>query len=87
MEEAGRLGTALVAQRQELEERLQEVVDQQAEGELSEELKEKLVEIERDYNEVARETARAFLPKARVPSNEAGEGSLAPEGKGGRVSI
>ncbi|KAK8067812.1 PH domain-containing protein [Apiospora saccharicola] len=87
MEEAGRLGTALVAQRQELEERLQEVVDQQAEGELSEELKEKLVEIERDYNEVARETARAFLPKARVPSNEAGEGSLAPEGKGGRRSV
>ncbi|KAK8070782.1 PH domain-containing protein [Apiospora hydei] len=88
MEEAGRLGTALVAQRRELEERLQEVVDQQAEGELSEELKEKLVEIEREYNEVARESARAFLPKARVPSNEGGaEGSLVPEGRGGRRSV
>ncbi|KAK7946442.1 PH domain-containing protein [Apiospora aurea] len=88
MEEAGRLGTALVAQRRELEERLQEVVDQQAEGELSEELKEKLVEIEREYNEVARESARAFLPKARVPSNEGGaEGSLAPEGRSGRRSV
>ncbi|KAK8023935.1 PH domain-containing protein [Apiospora rasikravindrae] len=89
MEEAGRLGTALVAQRKELEERLQEVVDQQAEGELSEELKEKLVEIEREYNEVARESARAFLPKQRVPSNEGGaEGSpFVPEGRGGRRSV
>ncbi|KAK6856432.1 PH domain-containing protein [Apiospora arundinis] len=88
MEEAGRLGTALVAQRKELEERLEEVVSQQAEGELSEELKEKLVEIERDYNEVARESARAFLPKPRVPSNEAAGGSpFVPEGKGGRRSV
>ena len=87
MEEAGRLGTALVAQRKELEERLEEVVNQQAEGELSEELREKLVEIEREYNEVAKESARAFLPKPRVPSNEAAGGSpFVPEGKGGRVS-
>ncbi|KAK8073941.1 hypothetical protein PG994_004840 [Apiospora phragmitis] len=88
MEEAGRLGTALVAQRKELEDRLQEVVDQQAAGGLSDELKEKLVEIERDYNEVARESARAFLPKSRVPSNEAAEGSpFVPEGRGGRRSV
>ncbi|KAK8098852.1 uncharacterized protein PG998_012093 [Apiospora kogelbergensis] len=88
MEEAGRLGTALVAQRKELEERLEEVVNQQAEGELSEELREKLVEIEREYNEVAKESARAFLPKPRVPSNEAAGGSpFVPEGKGGRRSV
>jgi len=87
MEEAGKLGTALVQQRRELEERLQEVDQLQAESELTSELKQKLVEIEKEYNEVARESARAFLPKQRIPSNETAAGSpYAPEGKGGRVS-
>lgn len=87
MEEAGKLGTALVQQRKELAQRLEEVVQLQAEGELSEDLKHKLIEIEKDYNDVARESARAFLPKPRLPSNEAAAGSpFVPEGKGGRVS-
>jgi hypothetical protein len=87
MEEAGKLGTALVQQRKELTERLKEVEKLQAEGELTPELRHKLVEIEKEYNDVARETARAFLPKQRVPSNEAAAGSpYVPEGKGGRVS-
>lgn len=87
MEEAGKLGTALVHQRNELTERLREVEKLQAEGELSDDLRQKLVDIEKDYNEVARESARAFLPKSRVPSNEAVAGSpFVPEGKGGRVS-
>ncbi|KAI1872192.1 uncharacterized protein JN550_003911 [Neoarthrinium moseri] len=88
MEEAGKLGTALVQQRKELTQRLQEVESLQAESELSSDLKEKLVEIEKDYNDVARESARAFLPKPRVPSNEAAAGSpFVPEGKGGRRSV
>ncbi|KAI3318828.1 hypothetical protein HD806DRAFT_303906 [Xylariaceae sp. AK1471] len=88
MEEAGKLGTALVQQRNELTERLKEVEKLQAEGELSDDLRQKLVEIEKDYNEVARESARAFLPKSRVPSNEAGVGSpFVPEGKGGKRSV
>ncbi|RYC65539.1 hypothetical protein CHU98_g637 [Xylaria longipes] len=88
MEEAGKLGTALVQQRNELTERLKEVEKLQAEGELSDDLRQKLVEIERDYNEVARESARAFLPKSRVPSNEAAAGSpFVPEGKGGKRSV
>lgn len=87
MEEAGKLGTALVQQRKELTQRLEEVEKLQAEEEVSQELKEKLAEIEKDYNDVARESARAFLPKPRVPSNEAAAGSpFVPEGKGGRVS-
>lgn len=87
MEEAGKLGTALVQQRKELTERLMEVEKQETEGELSDDLRQKLVEIEKDYNDVARESARAFLPKQRVPSNEAAAGSpFVPEGKGGRVS-
>ncbi|KAL7621708.1 hypothetical protein AAE478_009035 [Parahypoxylon ruwenzoriense] len=88
MEEAGKLGTALVQQRKELGERLKEVEKLQAEGELSDELRQKLIEIEKDYNEVAKESARAFLPKQRVPSNEAAAGSpFVPEGKGGRRSV
>ena len=86
MEEAGKLGTALVQQRKELTDRLREVEQLQAEGEPGQELRQRLAEIEKDYNDVARETARAFLPKQRIPSNEAAQGSpFAPEGKGGRV--
>lgn len=70
MEEAGKLGTALVQQRQELTERLKEVELLEAEEELSPDLKSKLVSLEKDFNEVARETARAFLPKHRIPSSE-----------------
>lgn len=70
MAEAGKLGTALVQQRQELADRLKEVEQLEAEDELSPDLKQKLTVIEKDFNEVARESARAFLPKSRVPSNE-----------------
>jgi len=87
MAEAGKLGTALVQQQKELTERLKEVEQLQAESELSPELQQRLAEIEKDYNDVARETARAFLPKQRIPSNElamAAQGSpFPPEGKGG----
>lgn len=86
MEEAGKLGTSLVQQRKELTDRLKEVEQLQADGELTPDLRQRLSEIEKDYNEVARESARAFLPKQRVPSNEAAAGSpFAPEGKGGKV--
>lgn len=74
MEEAGKLGTALVQQRKELSERLKEVEQLEAEDELSPELKQKLMSLEKDFNEVARESARAFLPKQRVPSHEATTG-------------
>lgn len=88
VEEAGKLGTALLQQRKELEQRLEEVEKLQTEGELSQDLKQRLVEIEKDYNDVARESARTLLPKPRVPSNEAAAGSpFVPEGKGGRVSV
>lgn len=78
MAEAGRLGTALVQQQKELTEKLQEVETLQAESELSPELKKKLAELEKEYDDVARETARAFLPKQRVPSNES---TGSPDGK------
>ncbi|KAF4468646.1 Anucleate primary sterigmata A [Fusarium albosuccineum] len=88
LEEAGKLGTALVSQRKALTEQLQEVEKLQTEGDLNPELRQKLVEIEKEYNNLARESARAFLPKQRVPSNEANPSSpFAPESRGGRRSV
>lgn len=72
IQEASKLGTTLVEQRKELAERLKDVEKQQSEGDITPELRQKLVEIEREYNEVGRESARAFLPKSRVSSNEMG---------------
>ena len=68
--EAGRLGNHLVQQRQDLADRLKEVEQHQNDADITPELRQKLIEIEREYNEVGRETARALLPKSRVSSNE-----------------
>ncbi|KFA66107.1 hypothetical protein S40285_04303 [Stachybotrys chlorohalonatus IBT 40285] len=87
LDEAGKLGTALVAQRKAIAEQLQEVDKIEAEGEVNPDLRQKLVDIEKDYNDLARESARVFLPKQRVPSNETNSGSpYPPEGRGGRRS-
>lgn len=92
MEEAGKLGTTLLQQKKEISERLKEVEKLRAEeAELTPELNRKLAELESEYNQVARESARAFIPKSRVPSNEDPAGAavgspFAPQGKGGRVS-
>lgn len=87
MEEAGKLGTALVQQQKRLTEKLREVEQLQSEAELNPELRQRLIEIEKDYNEVARESARALLPKQRVPSNEAQGSPFSPEGRIGRVGL
>jgi hypothetical protein len=88
LDEAGKLGTALVAQRKALAEQLQEIEKLEAEGELKPELRKKLVDIEKEYNFLAQESARVFLPKQRVPSNEMNPGSpFVPEGRSGRRSV
>ena len=81
IQEASKLGTTLVQQRKDLAERLKEVEKQQIEGDITPELRQKLVEIEKEYNEVGRESARAFLPKSRVPSNEMGGSPFAGDTK------
>ncbi|KAB5547067.1 hypothetical protein GE09DRAFT_199737 [Coniochaeta sp. 2T2.1] len=91
MEEAGKLGTTLLQQKKEITDRLKEVEQLSAqEAELTPELNRKLAELESEYNQVARESARAFIPKSRVPSSEDPAGvamgsPFAPPGKGGRV--
>ncbi|KAF2497476.1 hypothetical protein BU16DRAFT_559221 [Lophium mytilinum] len=71
LQEASQLGNSLVQQRKDLEERLKDVEKQSEDNEIGPELRQKLAELEKEYNEVGRETARAFLPKSRVPSGEA----------------
>lgn len=61
LSEASRLGTTLVDQRQKLSSRLREVEAQQNRNELGPELRQRLVDIEKEYNEVGRESVRAFL--------------------------
>ncbi|KAF3051116.1 hypothetical protein E8E11_006914 [Didymella keratinophila] len=70
LQETSHLGNSLVQQRKELEERLKEVEGQQADDDIGPELRSRLAEIEKEFNEVGRETARVFLPKSRVPSGE-----------------
>jgi hypothetical protein len=81
IQEASKLGTTLVQQRKDLAERLKDVEKQQSEGDITPELRQKLVEIEREYNEVGLETNRAFLPKSRVSSAEMGGSPFAGDAK------
>ena len=71
LQEASKLGTTLVQQRRDISDRLAEVQTQQGEREIGPELRRKLIEVEREYVEVGRESARAFLaPKNRLPNND-----------------
>lgn len=77
LEEASNLGTALIDQQRELSEQLKEVERHQDEGEMGPELRRKLADLEQEYNEIGRETARAFLAPKRLAggSEEAQIGS------------
>lgn len=66
LEEASKLGTALIDQQRELSDKLKEVEHQQDVNEVGPELRQKLAELEKEYNEIGRETARAFLAPKRL---------------------
>lgn len=85
LDEAAKLGTALVSQRKTLAEQLQEIDSLPTEEELAPELRKRLVDIEKDYNDLARESARAFLPKQRVTSSENSGSPFMLESRSGRV--
>ncbi|KAL9112771.1 MAG: hypothetical protein Q9227_003074 [Pyrenula ochraceoflavens] len=79
LQEASKLGTSLVQQRQELTDKLQEVERQQDEAEITPELRERLAALEKEYNEVGKESARAILaPKSRVVSLEERQSAGSP---------
>ena len=80
IQDASKLGTNLVQQRRNLTQRLKEVEQQQADREIGPELRQKLIDFEAEYNEVAKESARAFLgPKSKVP--QADEGTRGADGQ------
>jgi chromosome segregation ATPase len=69
LEGAGQLGKDLVKQEEEIESRLREL--EESGGKIDPELKRKLAELEKEYNEVGRETTRAMLTNRVV----AGQGN------------
>ncbi|PHH64082.1 hypothetical protein CDD81_5075 [Ophiocordyceps australis] len=89
LDEAGKLGTALVSQRKALVHQLQQVEKIQAEGDLGPDLRKKLADIEHEYNDLARESARVLLPKQRGASGDVANTAspYVPEGRTGRRSV
>lgn len=76
LQEASKLGTILLKQKKELSDRLSEVRAQEQDDEVAPELRQKLQELEKEVNDVSRETARAFLAKSRIPSGESSDLSV-----------
>lgn len=73
LDEASKLGTALVKQRKNLSDRLKEIEHEPEEGEIGPELRQKIAEVEKEYNEIGRESARAFLsPKPYLWNTDEG---------------
>ncbi|EGE83153.2 anucleate primary sterigmata protein A [Blastomyces dermatitidis ATCC 18188] len=83
LEDASKLGTALVQQQRELSDKLKEIEHRQDEGEIGPELRRKLAELEREYNDIGREAARASLgPKPRlVATDEDGQTTPSFDGR------
>lgn len=87
LEEASRLGTALVQQRTDLANRLKEVEQQQDEEEITPVLRQKLDDVEKEYNELGRESAKMLLgPKSRHSGPEEGTNSVSNLDTGASIS-
>ncbi|KAG9691779.1 amino acid permease-like protein, partial [Aureobasidium melanogenum] len=69
IQDASKLGTTLLQQRKDLAARLKEVEDGASED-ITPELQKKLDQLEKDYTEIGKDTARAFLPKSRIVSTD-----------------
>lgn len=82
IQDASRLGTTLLQQRRELSARMKDVEQAQEDHEMPTELRKKLADLEREYNEVGRESARAFLPRTRAAGGETGATPVALSGSG-----
>lgn len=75
IQDASKLGTTLLQQRKNLASRLQEVEELSKDNDVPPELQQRLTDLEKEYNDIGRESARAFLPKSKVVSND-GDSSL-----------
>ncbi|KAL1305776.1 hypothetical protein AAFC00_003943 [Neodothiora populina] len=78
IQDASRLGQTLLKQRKDLSERLKDVEHEKDDNEIGPELQKKLADLEKEYTAVGRESARTFLPKNRIVSQDlTGPGSPA----------
>ena len=88
LNETSTLGTALLQQKKHISDRLRDVETHQGDGEIGPELRQKLIDIEREYNEVGRASVRTFLgPK--IDSGASGgtvNSPFALDGKVGKVA-
>ncbi|KAI7492224.1 hypothetical protein KC357_g1292 [Hortaea werneckii] len=82
IQDASKLGTTLLQQRKELAARIKDVEQAQEDNEMPTDLRQKLSELEKEYNEVGRESARAFLPRTRAAGGETGATPVALSGSG-----
>ncbi|PWW79071.1 hypothetical protein C7212DRAFT_275472 [Tuber magnatum] len=80
IETAAVLGRTLLGQQQQIEARIKEV--QEGGEQIGPELKKKLVELEKEYNEVGRESARAVLTNKIMAGNGGNSGNTSPYGAG-----
>ncbi|KAG0635476.1 hypothetical protein HOY80DRAFT_440523 [Tuber brumale] len=80
IETAAALGRTLLGQQQQIEERIKEV--QEGGEQIDPELEKKLVELEKEYNEVGRESARAVLTNKIMAGNGGNSGNTSPYGAG-----
>ena len=72
IQDASKLGTTLISQRKNLASRLKEVEELSKDNDVPEELQQRLAALEKEYNDIGRESARAFLPKVKpVPGDGA----------------
>lgn len=83
--EAGKLGQDLVQQEKELSARLEDLNEASSGEEIDPELRRKLADLERDYNDVGRVAARALLTNKVALGAGAGERDRSP-GVGSNVS-
>ncbi|KAF2219029.1 hypothetical protein BDZ85DRAFT_253075 [Elsinoe ampelina] len=70
IQEASKIGSTLVQQRKDLAARIKELDGKKDSEEIGPELRKKLAELEQDYSDIGRESARAFLPKSRMASSD-----------------
>lgn len=86
IQDASRLGSTLVQQRKDLSSKLKEVEQMQQDGEVPDDLRNRLAELEREYNEIGQDTARAFLPRGRIASEAGGPDASSVISGSGRES-
>lgn len=70
LQETSRLGTALIQQRKDLNDRLKEVEMQYSQGEIGPELRQKIISLEKEFHEAGRGNTRASIalkPRLRNP--------------------